>query len=100
MSERYHPCRTGLHVCGADHDANEFFTQANHPPAPSAARAVFQQARDELGQPEGQLFDFVVDLMIDGDIADDFTISRQMLARLAAMATPPVRSAERAKGGG
>lgn len=81
----YSPCRSGLHVCGADEDANEFFTEANHPLGPCKARVVFSRARDECAAKEGEPCDFVVDLMRGGYIVEDFAISRQMLPRLAGL---------------
>ncbi|KQW22115.1 hypothetical protein ASC80_01590 [Afipia sp. Root123D2] len=84
MAERYRPCRTGLHVCGADEDANEFFTLANYPARDQAeANAAFDRARKECEAGAGEPADFVVDLMCAGDISDDFHVTRQMLPRLA-----------------
>lgn len=81
--DRYHPCRTGIHICGVDDEANEFFSEANYPlRSPHVARLTFSVAkvcRSRQGDPQ----DFVVDLMIDGDIIEDFYCSRQMLNRIA-----------------
>ncbi len=86
MPKPYAPCQSGLHVCGADEDANEFFTEANHPLGPTKAILLFERAKAECAAREGEPTDFVVDLMRDGDIVEDFPISRQMLPRLAALA--------------
>lgn len=85
MPKLYTPCRSGIHVCGADEDANEFFTQANHPMGPAKARVLFSRVKAECEARDGQPTDFVVDLMRGGDIIEDFPISRQMLPRLAAL---------------
>lgn len=84
MTERYTPCRTGIHVCGADHDANEFFTQANFPQRDqAAANTAFERGKAECEAVDGEPTDFVVDLMCAGDVIDDFSCTRQMLPRLA-----------------
>jgi hypothetical protein len=78
---RYRPCETGIHVCGIDDRHNQSFTLLNLPLTPARAAKAFSQARVELAD-EGD-GDFVVDMMVDGDIAEDFFIRRQLLPRLA-----------------
>ena len=91
MPKQYAPCRSGFHVCGADEDANEFFTEANYPLGPANARLLFARAKAECEARNDEPQDFVVDLMRGGDIIEDFPISRQMLARLAALAEAAAR---------
>ena len=91
MTQEYKPCRTGLHVCGANEEAGEFFTQANFPMAAAQARAAFDRARAEIGESDEDQGDFVVDLMIGGDTNEDFWIRRQMLDRLASIAQEATR---------
>lgn len=83
----YRPCRTGLHVCGADAEEIEPVTVLNLP-ATSAeeARRRFALAKAECAQLDGEDPDLVVDLMIAGDIEEDFRMRRQMLQRLEAAA--------------
>jgi hypothetical protein len=83
MRERYRPCRNGIHVCGADEAAYEFFTVANFPRLnEDQARTSFWWAKHEFQAAEGEPTDLVVDLMIGGDIAEDFCMTRQMLDRM------------------
>jgi hypothetical protein len=87
----YRPCAVGLHVCGADHAANEFFTEANfEAPDLLTAQMWFSAAKDELAAQNGEPQDFVVDLNAGENErqVDDFPISRQMLPRLAQMIDP------------
>lgn len=77
--EIYHPCAHGVHVCGADHEAQEFYTVVNYPGASFEAFCRAKAAIEEPTDPK----DYVVDFMEDGDCMEDFWISRQMLNRLA-----------------
>lgn len=84
MRERYNPM-PGIHVCGIDQEGEEFFTQANFP---GASREQFLRAKAELAS-DGDHHDFIVDLVgVNGDIAEDFPINRQMLDRLTVMLNP------------
>ncbi|KAK0351726.1 hypothetical protein LTR94_023822 [Friedmanniomyces endolithicus] len=84
------PCENGLHVCGFHPDGKNFLTIANYPAATEEdARALFERAKGELATPPGEEGDFVIDLQIDGSCGEDFWMNRQMLDRLAALATQP-----------
>ncbi len=86
----YQPCENGLHVCGFHPDGNNFLTIANYPTATEEdARVLFERAKAELATPPGEEGDFVIDLQIDGSCGEDFWMNRQMLDRLAALATQP-----------
>ena len=61
--ERYQPCVDGIHVCGADHDGNEFFTEANFF---GADRETFDLVKAECVTTEGEPTDFVVDFIVGG----------------------------------
>ncbi len=83
----YRPCRFGLHVCGHHPDGMNCMTIANFPTRTAAeAVALFEAAKAELAEPEGEDGDFVVDLQIDHDCECDFMLNRQMLARLEVLA--------------
>ena len=84
--KRYAPCRNGVHVCGADEEANEFYTERNFP---SVNRRAFERARLECAASTDEPSDFVVDFMLYGDIEDDFRVTRQMLNRLSAILNEP-----------
>ncbi len=82
--ERYHPCRTGLHVCSVDEEANEPITVANFPfPDDASAADAFCSTGEEFSADEalGEPPDLVVDLMSDGSILENFSMTRQMLGR-------------------
>lgn len=82
----YRPCQNGLHVCGFHPDGNNFLTIANVAVrSADEARTLFIRAKEELGLPEGEVGDFVIDLQLDGDCDEDFQMNRQMLDRLIAM---------------
>jgi len=73
--ERYHPCRTGLHVCSVDEEANEPITVANFPfPDDASAADAFCSTGEEFSADEalGEPPDLVVDLMSDGSILGKF----------------------------
>jgi hypothetical protein len=92
MSRDNYDPRPGVHVCGADEGTNEFVTIAQYP---RSSRALFNQARSELAAGPGEPFDMVVDLVDDdGDTADDFHITRQMLPRLERMLTVESRTSD------
>lgn len=76
----YAPCRNGIHICGIDDARDEFVTVANHP---GVSRSLFDKLRNEFAIDDDP--DVVVDLMVDGDIVDDFRARRQSLAAIAAM---------------
>jgi len=92
MTEFYHPCLTGLHVCGATIDECEPRTERNiYAQSADEARRMFEAARAEAEALPGELDDrglgdFTVDLFIGGDCSDDFQIKRQMLERMSAAA--------------
>lgn len=86
MTKPYNPCPNGIHVCGADVAADEFFSEANYP---GATIEQFSRARAELAAGDDDPMEFVVDMMVAGDIADDFAITRQMLPRLAQICGAP-----------
>lgn len=74
----YHPCQHGVHVCGANHDDNYFFTQANYPDVTFESFCRAKVVCEDETQPK----DFVVDFVEGGSVIEDFWISRQMLNRL------------------
>ena len=77
----HHPCDNGLHVCGFTRDDTPL-TLVNHAiTSEAAALALWERARSELG--EQAEADVLVDLMVDGNIHDNFWMRRQMLNRLA-----------------
>lgn len=82
----YRPCTTGLHVCGVFEEGHGgFFTERNFAlGSREAATRLFKAGQVEFGS--GDDGDFIIDLMIDGDLMDTFYIRRQMLDRLAALA--------------
>lgn len=83
----YNPCDIGLHVCGEYLDAAD--TVANFPcQTASDARRLFEIARSELAV-DGDDWDVIVDLNVGADEhhIDDFGMRRQMLPRLAALAS-------------
>lgn len=83
----YQTCVTGVHVCGHHPDGMNCLTIANFPRRTAReARALFEAAKAECAVTAGEPDDFIVDLMIGGDIAEDFPMSRQMLTRLSALA--------------
>lgn len=91
LREQYHPCPTGLHVCGIDDEGNRpvgpHFTVLNLVAADAdAARRLFDAGKIECAANEDVESDFIVDLMIDGDHVDDFPMMRQMLERLRIVA--------------
>jgi hypothetical protein len=74
--EFYDPTHNGVHICGISYQRTaegEFQTVANFPS--DHPRALFEQLR-EFAVPHEQA-DLVVDLCIDGDIGEDFSIRRQ-----------------------
>ncbi|MPR08667.1 hypothetical protein [Microvirga tunisiensis] len=78
--ELYRPCTNGIHICGKDRDEIEPVTVANFPMNSSRARRLFKQLAADFGDTDG---DMVVDLMIGGDIEDDFWLRRQMFDRFS-----------------
>lgn len=86
----YQPCRFGLHVCGEHPDGMNFLTVANFPTRGSAsARELFDRAKAEFAVADGEDGDLVVDLMLNSDCEEDFTMNRQMLDRLRVLASEP-----------
>lgn len=84
VERQYHPCRTGLHFCGIDDDADlvagPHFTVANVVATPEQARALFAFGKAEFEVPDDE-GDVLVDLMIAGACEDDFFMRRQMVER-------------------
>lgn len=88
--ERYHPCTYGLHFCGMDEDANEFYTVLNLPAADAAeARRFFEIAREhEVAEEDREI---VVDLCLGPhDVNADLSIRRQSVEVIARAVAPPV----------
>jgi hypothetical protein len=72
----YDPIENGVHICGISYrrtDEGEFQTVANF--ASDQPRQLFERLR-EFAVPHEEA-DLVVDLCIDGDIVEDFSIRRQ-----------------------
>lgn len=81
----YCPAFPGVHVCGADHDENRFFTIAQMPfRTGKQARAAWESCRAEC-EVERDAADFVVDLNTEEGTVEDFWSNRQMLPRIAAI---------------
>ena len=85
VDRQYHPCETGLHVCGIDDDAGlpfgPHFTVINLPMAVSVARDAFERARVAFEVPDDE-GDVLVDLQIEGSTEDNFFMRRQMTGPL------------------
>lgn len=79
---QYHPCETGLHVCGIDDDAGllcgPHFTVLNVPLPEDDVKAAFDSAKMEF-ECLGADGDVLVDLIVSGDILDNFWMRRQMV---------------------
>lgn len=96
----YHPCTTGLHVCGiiADELGERPLTLAN---VVGVDERQFDILETHYALPEGEDPDCIVDLCVDGDIIRDFGIRRQSLDALirscnqALPASPSITSQER-----
>lgn len=83
----YQPCANGLHVCGIHPDEINFLTVANFAtPDADSARHLFERAKAECAVSGDEAEDLVVDLQQDDECCEDFCMSRQMLARLGALA--------------
>ena len=79
----YCPTNIGIHLCGADHEDNRFFTILNWPLATEVeARAAFERLREFAV--DGDDGDFTVDLNTRDGHEDDFYSSRQLLPRIHA----------------
>ncbi len=90
LQAQYHPCDTGLHICGVDDDNEALrygphFTVLNLPLNEGDARALFARAEAELAHDDMATADLIVDLCIDGSTEENFPMMRQMLDRLVAM---------------
>lgn len=80
----YHPCQTGIHVCGQGVSGGRDVptTVQNFPILDHcSARRVFEKAKVALFAPSDP-DDLCIDLMIGDDLADGFHICRQLLPRL------------------
>lgn len=75
----YHPCYNGLHVCGQTPDDERPLTLKN---VPGITPARFTELKAQFGLPADDDFDLVIDLMVKGDIIEDFCIRRQSLDAL------------------
>src|SRR5271166_2969470 len=74
--KKYHPIKNGVHVCGISYErdqSGEFCTVANFPHGDP--RALFEAFREHATTREEG--DLVVDLVIDGDVEEDFWVRRQ-----------------------
>lgn len=82
-TSNYDPPDNGVHLCGQHADDEQPYTAASYPMGADNARKLFllAKAAAETPREEG---DFVVDLLIGGDIEDDFWTSRQMWSRAIA----------------
>jgi hypothetical protein len=80
----FYPSFPGVHICGADHEENRFFTILDLPTrTDEQARALWEEVRAEYTI-EGDDFDLVVDLNSERGHEDEFQSTRQMLPRLYA----------------
>lgn len=85
----YAPCAIGLHICGMSADETEAVTVLNLPTRTIAeARRLFERAKVECEIVGEEPRSLVVDLCLGANEhgADDFSMSRQMLDRLLAIA--------------
>jgi len=89
-NEQYHPCETGVHVCGL-RDGAEFgphVTEVNLPPVPLA---MFENIKAEYDEADSNDYEVIVDLMEGGSCIDNFGVKRQMLDRiLRDLSGPPL----------
>lgn len=83
-NSNYMPCDNGVHLCGQTDDGEQPVTLQNYP-FPHNARHMWQAAKDVAECPYGEPHDFVVDLMIGGDLVDDFCSNRQLWPRALAV---------------
>lgn len=82
----YRPSFPGVHVCGADHEDNRFFTVLDIPARSSeGAYAMWEAMRAECEVGEDER-DYAVDLNDDDGCDIDFPTNRQMLSRLLEIA--------------
>lgn len=77
----YYPPTTGLHICGSDDARNAAITVASFPMEESKARSMFERLRQEFGDMDAD--DVVVDLFVNDDRVDDFSMRRQLVERFA-----------------
>lgn len=79
----YCPSFPGVHLCGADHIDDRFFTVLDLPArSDTEAKALWQAIRADCEVPEEEA-DFTVDLNTRRGHEDDFWSNRQMLPRIA-----------------
>ena len=75
----YQPCANGIHICGIKRleDGYEVpYTVANFQTDDVASfRSLYEVKESECG-------DYVVDIMKDGDLIDDFTTNLQMIGAM------------------
>jgi hypothetical protein len=82
----YYPCALGVHLCGANHEDNYFYTIGNFPCATEEEATTLWLAMKAECEVEREAADFLVDRNgVDGH-DDDFWSNRQMLARIDAIA--------------
>jgi hypothetical protein len=82
----YYPCDLGVHLCGANHEDNYFYTIGNFPCATEEEATALWLAMKAECEVEREAADFLVDRNgVDGH-DDDFWSNRQMLARIDAIA--------------
>ena len=97
----YQPVETGVHVCDQHPDGDNAMTAANIATSSAeSAGELFERAKAELAATADEPHDLIVDLMIGGDIAEDFAMTRQMLVRFQDLSTAlhPSETAQRREG--
>jgi hypothetical protein len=79
---QYHPCDTGLHVCGIDDDARlpcgPHFTVLNIAISEAEARVTFDAAKLTFACTKDES-DVLAELRVNGDTIADFWMRRQMV---------------------
>lgn len=77
-NSNYDPPENGIHLCGQTDDGEQPTTVAAYPMAGQIAAFLMAKEVAECGKNE---HDFVVDLMINGSIEEDFYSNRQLWPR-------------------
>lgn len=78
----YDPCNTGLHLCGATDDEMQLTTVGNWKLSRSEALTAFDWFKDQIEEPAGSDFDFILDLQLEGDCEATLACTRQQLVAL------------------
>ena len=75
----YHPCDNGLHICGFFENNNTIQPKTMLNVPFSDPQRLFEVAKEQCEAPrDEETGNYIVDLMINGDICADFETNRQM----------------------